>query len=161
MSARIYVGYINLQGKQYRLDPHAESGVQGELVSKVSVSHSRVHDIDLLIDIGLLASGLGTIVLLEHLADLVLHSRLQQKSDLIQQRGFRNALAGAARELPSATKPLEHKSLGQQLRDKLAKAGFDEGVSPEKGNPLSQKDPVQAAAAGQQTTVPRSRSPAR
>lgn len=151
---------ITLKGKSYSLDPHAETGFKGELVSKVSVSHSRIHDSDLLIDIGLLASGLGTIVLLEHLADLVLHSRLQQKSDLLQQRGFRDALAGAASELPTDTKTHDHKSIGQQLRDGLAMAGFDAGVSPSKDNSLSQKEPVQAAGAVQPATAPRSRSPA-
>lgn len=151
---------ITLKSKAYRLDPHAESGIKGELVSKVSVSHSRIHDSDLLIDIGLLASGLGTIVLLEHLADLILHSRLQQKSDLLQQRGFRDALAGAARELPSATKTHDHQSLGQHINKELAKAGFDTGVSTSKDNSLSQKDPVQAAGAVQPARAPRSRSPA-
>lgn len=151
---------ITLQQKAYRLDPHAESGIRGELVSKVSVSHSRIHDSDLLIDIGLLASGLGTIVLLEHLADLALHSRLQQKSDLLLQRGFRDALASAASELPSASETHDHQSLSQQLSNELAKAGFEAGVSTSKDNHLSKKEPVQAAGAVQQTTAPRARSPA-
>jgi hypothetical protein len=147
---------ITLEGKDYQLDPHAESGIRGEVVSKIAFSHSRVQETDLLIDIGLLASGLGTIILLEHLADLALHSRFLQKSDLLQQEGFRNALAGAARDFPKSNMPEDHPSIAQQLRDKLSKAGFDPGKSPAKEN-LAQ----QATDATQQTTPQRSRSPAR
>jgi hypothetical protein len=147
---------ITLEGKDYQLDPHVESGIRGEVVSKIAFSHSRLQETDLLIDIGLLASGLGTIILLEHLADLALHSRLLQKSDLLQQEGFRNALAGAARDFPKSNKPQDHPSFGQHLRDKLSKAGFDTGISPAKEH-LAQ----QATDATQQATPQRSRSPAR
>jgi hypothetical protein len=109
-----------------------------------------------LIDIGLLASGLGTIILLEHLADLALHSRFLQKSDLLQQEGFRNALVGAANDFPKSNMPQDHPSLGQHLKDKLSKAGFDTGTSPAKEN-LAQ----QATDATQQVTPRRSQSPAR
>lgn len=147
---------ITLEGKGYQLDPHAESGIRGEVVSKIAFSHSRVQETDLLIDIGLLASGLGTIILLEHLADVALHSRLLQKSDLLQQEGFRNALAGATNDFPKSNMPQDRPSLGQHLRDKLSKARFDTGMPPAKEN-LAQ----QATDATQQATPRRSRSPAR
>jgi hypothetical protein len=147
---------ITLEGNDYQLDPHAESGIRGDVVSKIAFSHSRVQETDLLIDIGLLASGLGTIILLEHLADLALHSRLLQKSDLLQQDGFRNALAGAAQDFPKSNIPQDHPSLAQQLRDKLNKAVFDTGMLPAK-----EKLAQQATDATQQATPRRSRSPAR
>lgn len=147
---------ISLEGKDYQLDPHAESGIRGEVVSKITFSHSRVQETDLLIDIGLLASGLGTIILLEHLADLALHSRLLQKSDLLQQEGFRNALAGAARDFPKSNILQDHPSLGQHLRGKLSKAGFDTEMPPAKENLTTQ-----TTDATQQAAPRRSRSPAR
>jgi hypothetical protein len=83
-----------------------------------------MQDTAVFIDIGLLASGLGTIILFEHLADLALHSRLQHKTEYLRNLSFRDALAAAAENISRRGMPTDAKGLSSALQAELKKAGF-------------------------------------
>jgi hypothetical protein len=111
-------------------DPHevqqAPAAGPNLVIGKIGLGHSRMQDTDVFIDIGLLASGLGTIILLEHLADLALHSRLQHKTKYLRNPSFRDALAAAAENISRRGMPTDAKGLSNALQAELKKAGFGE-----------------------------------
>ncbi len=86
---------------------------------KLSFSHSRVEDNDLLLDVGLLASGLGTVILLEHLADLALHTRIVKKPLPLHDRSVRDMLASVYAPTQSPLNTALSDDMGQRLRELL------------------------------------------
>ena len=102
------------------------------IAGKISFGHSRIQDTDILIDIGLLASGLGTIIFLEHLADLVLHSRLLHKTESLRDPAFRDALAAAAQKTGQSGMPKDARALASALRSELSTTGFSQYTDADK-----------------------------
>jgi hypothetical protein len=88
---------VKVGGKSYRFDPTKEDGISES--TRLRFSHSRVQGTDIAIDAALLASGLGHVILLEHLADMLIHTRLQKDRNRLSDPAFRDALAKAAMEL--------------------------------------------------------------
>jgi hypothetical protein len=88
---------VKVGGKSYRFDPTQEDGISES--TRLRFSHSRVQDTDIAIDAALLASGLGHVILLEHLADMLIHTRLQKNRNRLSDPAFRDAVAKAAMEL--------------------------------------------------------------
>jgi len=95
----------------YKLDPNSELGVKennNKPVKNLQLKHSSYSENELLIDLALLTSGLGHFVLLEHLANLALHSgaavmkSLREESHL--NKPVRDALAKASPELTDTYK---------------------------------------------------------
>ena len=110
----------------------------------LSISHSRTVDVDILIDMSLLASGLGGMILLEHLADMALHCRLVKKPLDLRDPAVRNMLASSA----DLKQPLKAEgalaSVGRGLREKLqAQTEHPVAVSAlveEQGNPVRNRN---------------------
>ena len=102
----------------------ASQGTHPLISGKISFGHSRIQDTDILIDIGLLASGLGTIIFLEHLADLVLHSQLLHKTESLRDPAFRDALAAAAQKTGQSGIPKDARAMASAIRSELSTAGF-------------------------------------
>jgi hypothetical protein len=69
----------------------------------LKMSHSRLEDTDILLDTALLASGMGGVWMLEHLADLAIHTRLKPSPPAQQDR-----IAG--HDSPHPSKGREHES---------------------------------------------------
>ena len=95
-------GYpVEIEGKNYQLNPNDEQGISGRGLKDFKFGHSTYRSQHMLIDLGLLACGLGHFVLLYHLANVLLHSNLvfydPQKS--LQNQQFRNALAAAKTDM--------------------------------------------------------------
>jgi len=88
---------VKVGGKSYRFDPTKEDGISES--TRLRFSHSRVQDTDIAIDAALLASGLGHVILLEHLADMLIHTRLQKDRNRLSDPAFRDAVAKVAMEL--------------------------------------------------------------
>ena len=88
---------MKIGGKSYRFDPTKEDGISES--TRLRFSHSRMQDTDIAIDAALLASGLGHVILLEHLADMLIHTRLQKDRSRLSDPAFRDAVAKAAMEL--------------------------------------------------------------
>jgi hypothetical protein len=88
---------VKVGGKSYRFDPTKEDGISES--TRLRFSHSQVQDTDIAIDAALLASGLGHVILLEHLADMLIHMRLQKDRNRLSDPAFRDAVAKAAMEL--------------------------------------------------------------
>lgn len=86
---------VTLGERTYRFDPAREGGIAKG--TTLTVSHSRVEDTDIAIDVALLASGLGSVILIEHMADMALHLRLQRDRHALGDPAFREALARAVR----------------------------------------------------------------
>jgi len=95
----------------YKLDPNSESGVKennNKPVKNLQLKHSSYSENELLIDLALLTSGLGHFVLLEHLANLALHSGSAMmkswKEESHLNKPLRDALAKASPELTDTFK---------------------------------------------------------
>jgi hypothetical protein len=127
------------------------------IAGKISFGHSRIQDTDILIDIGLLASGLGTIIFLEHLADLVLHSRLLHKMESLRDPAFRDALAAAAQKTGQSGIPRDARALATAIRSELSTAGFSHYTDADK----SMSNASGKAAREGIEPFPRQRSPGR
>jgi hypothetical protein len=108
----------------YKLDPNSELGVKensNKPIKNLKLKHSTYSENELLIDLALLTSGLGHFVLLEHLANLALHSGAAMmkswKEENLRNKPTRDALAKTSNELTDSFKqtkkisPEEIKSL--------------------------------------------------
>lgn len=88
---------VKVGGKAYRFDPTQEDGISRS--TRIKFSHSKLQDTDIAIDVALLASGLGHVILLEHIADTLLHTRLKKDRNSLSDPAFRDSVARTAMEL--------------------------------------------------------------
>jgi hypothetical protein len=90
---------VDLGQHTYRFDPTRENGMR--IDSRLKISHSRLEATDVGVDIALLASGLGTAILLEHLVDTALHLRWEKDRKQLSDPAFRDTLARSVHPSPS------------------------------------------------------------
>jgi hypothetical protein len=94
---------VKINGENFQLNPKNETGISSDSMKApgLQFKHSSYSSNELLLDIALLASGLGGIVLLEHIINLVIHSKNsnQQSGDDINNRLYREAIGDAAKEI--------------------------------------------------------------
>ena len=83
---------------------------------RLSFSHSRVEDVDLVVDMAILASGAGGLILLEHLADMALHTRIVKKPLDLRDPAVRDMLASSV-----------ERGAGKDLRGDLGRIGRELG----------------------------------
>jgi hypothetical protein len=115
---------ISVGDGSYKLDPNSELGVKensNKPIKNLKLKHSAYSENELLIDLALLTSGLGHFVLLEHLANLALHSGAAMmqtwREENLRNKPTRDALAKTSNELTDSFKqtqkisPEEIKSL--------------------------------------------------
>lgn len=92
---------VEIKNDQFQLNPNNEQGISGKSLKNFKLGHSKYRSQHMLIDLGLLACGLGHFVLLYHLANVLLHSNIvfydPEKS--LQNQQFRNALAAAKSDM--------------------------------------------------------------
>ena len=117
---------VELGDRTYRFDPAREGGIARG--TTLNVSHSRVEDTDIAIDIALMASGLGQVILLEHLADMALHLRLQKDRQRLGDPAFRDTVARTA---PATRTP--ERSRSPETVQPGAAPGRETDRSPEPG----------------------------
>jgi hypothetical protein len=65
-----------------RMDDQVSQSKNAEAITGLKFSHSRLEGTDIAIDVALLASGMGGVLLLEHIADIAIHTRLKKESTL-------------------------------------------------------------------------------
>ena len=97
---------INVGDGNYKLDPNSELGIKennNKPIKNLQLKHSTYSENELLIDLALLTSGLGHFVLLEHLANLAIHSGTAMmqswKEENLRNKLIRDALAKTSNEL--------------------------------------------------------------
>jgi hypothetical protein len=90
-----------------KLEDQVSQSKDAEAITGLKFSHSRLEGTDIAIDVALLASGMGGVLLLEHIADMAIHTRLKKESTL---RGERLA-SGSNRMGNSMERNLESRML--------------------------------------------------
>jgi len=103
---------IEVGGETFRLNPNDELGVSGtgknSMLSNLEFKHSKYNSSELLLDLALLTSGAGSILMIGHLADLLIHTSaatLKGKNDnnisqlVNENKTFRDALAKASPDI--------------------------------------------------------------
>jgi hypothetical protein len=90
---------VDLGQHTYRFDPTRENGMR--IDSRLKVSHSRLEATDVGVDIALLASGLGTVILLEHIVDTALHLRWEKDRQRLSDPAIRDTLARSVHPSPN------------------------------------------------------------
>ena len=117
---------IKVGGEKFRLNPNDELGVSGEsknsMISNLEFKHSKYNSSELLIDLALLSTGVGTLFMIGHLADLLI---LTSAATLKGKKG--NNISQLVNE-------------NKTLRDALAKASPDIAHKFEKGEFLTPKE---------------------
>jgi hypothetical protein len=90
---------INANGAKFKLNPNNEVGVDARRTKNVTTRHAKLDPDNLLFDVALVATGLGGLVLLEHLlAYANRHKIVEDKEKILQNESVRNALAKAAED---------------------------------------------------------------
>ena len=103
---------IQVGGEKFRLNPNDELGVSGtsknSMLSNLEFKHSKYNSSELLLDLALLTSGAGSILMIGHLADLLIHTsaaNLKGKKDndisqlVNENKTLRDALAKASPDI--------------------------------------------------------------
>src|SRR5664279_1550001 len=103
---------IEVGGETFRLNPNDELGVSGtgknSMLSNLEFKHSKNNSSELLLDLALLTSGAGSILMIGHLADLLIHTsaaNLKGKKDndisqlVNENKTLRDALAKASPDI--------------------------------------------------------------
>jgi len=118
---------VVINGKKYELNPSSELGISGPDLSTVKIRHSTYGSPNMLLDAVLLTAGLGHYVMLYHLANVLLHSKIKlydpEKS--LQSFDFRNALAEAKKEILERQDILSKKDAGAK-KDNIPVLSLDE-----------------------------------
>jgi hypothetical protein len=109
-----------------RLDDQVSQSKDAEEITGLKFSHSRLEGTDIAIDVALLASGMGGVLLLEHIADMAIHTRLKKESTL---RGDRLA-SGSDRPGTSIEKNLEGRMQAFTNQQKNMQENKSMGVIP-------------------------------
>jgi hypothetical protein len=86
---------------------------------RLSFSHSRVEDVDLMVDMAILASGAGGLILLEHLADMALHTRIVKKPLDLRNPAVRDMLASSVEGGVGKDQQGDLGRVGQELGERL------------------------------------------
>ncbi len=149
---------IKVGGEKFRLNPNDELGVSGSgknsMVSNLEFKHSKYNSSELLLDLALLTSGAGSIFMIGHLADLLIHTSaatLKGKKDnsisqlVNENKTLRDALAKASPEIahkfekgefvtPKELKQMVENHLDRHveigaLNDLEFKAGYPTGIN--------------------------------
>ena len=149
---------IEIGGEKFRLNPNDELGVSGSgknsMVSNLEFKHSKYNSSELLLDLALLTSGAGSIFMIGHLADLLIHTSaatLKGKKDnnisqlVNENKTLRDALAKASPDIahkfekgefvtPKELKQMVENHLDRHveigaLNDLEFKAGYPTGVN--------------------------------
>jgi uncharacterized protein DUF4099/uncharacterized protein DUF3945 len=123
---------IKIGSERYRLDPKSETGItsdNGESPSRLKFKHSEYSFNKLLLDVALVASGLGGIVLVEHIVDLALHSKNVPKNstDDINNRLYWQAIADASKEIKKLKE--DHKYTPALVTEIIAKHLEQAGIN--------------------------------
>jgi hypothetical protein len=117
---------IKVGGEKFRLNPNDELGVSGDnknsVISNLEFKHSKYNSSELLIDLALLSTGVGTIFMIGHLADLLI---------LTSAANFKGTKENNISRLVNENKT---------LRDALAKASPEIAHKFEKGEFLTPKE---------------------
>jgi hypothetical protein len=94
---------VQIGKERYRLDPKSETLIgseNGTSPSDVKFKHSSYSFNKLLLDVALVASGLGGIVMVEHIVDLLVNSNiLQKQTDDINNKLYWQAIADSSKEI--------------------------------------------------------------
>ena len=69
-----------------RLEDQVSQSKDSEAITGLKFSHSRLEGTDIAIDVALLASGMGGVLLLEHIADMAIHTRLKKEHTSLGER---------------------------------------------------------------------------
>jgi len=69
-----------------RLEDQVSQSKDNGAVTGLKFSHSRLEGTDIAIDVALLASGMGGVLLLEHIADMAIHTRLKKEPSSLGER---------------------------------------------------------------------------
>ena len=107
-----------------RLDDQVSQSKDAEEITRLKFSHSRLEGTDIAIDVALLASGMGGVLLLEHIADMAIHTRLKKEST---SRGER-LTSGSDRMGNSMEKTLESRMLAYADQQKSMQENKSMGV---------------------------------
>lgn len=139
---------ITVGDGSYKLDPNSELGVKensNKPIKNLKLKHSAYSENELLIDLALLTSGLGHFVLLEHLANLALHSGAAMmqtwREENLRNKPTRDALAKTSNELTDSFKqtqkisPEEIKSLIEHHLGRPIELGKVDAVDINTANP--------------------------
>lgn len=112
---------ITVNGKTYSLNPHNELGIEGKDLESVKIGHSAYRMPNLGIDAVVITAGLGHYVMLYHLANMLLNTRLKYVDipKSLNNENFRNALIEARNEII-------------QKQDYLVKGSLDENNKQQK-----------------------------
>ncbi len=68
------------QSKGHQQHPNEASGITEPSITGLKFSHSRLEGTDLAIDAALIASGMGGVLVMEHLIDMALHTKLTKEN---------------------------------------------------------------------------------
>jgi hypothetical protein len=125
---------IKIGEQTFRLNPNDELGISGtgknSMISNLEFRHSSYNSTELLLDLALLASGTGSIFMIGHLADLLIHTsapnRKGKDNDISQlvnkNKTIRDALAKASPDIAHKFKKgefLTPKELKQMVENHL------------------------------------------
>jgi hypothetical protein len=141
---------ININGKTVRLQPADELQVEnknnpGEALERIQFKHSSYTQYDLLLDLALCSVGMGHIIMLGHLLNLMLHTQSDYYKNLRQsdKRRLQNAVVKTHPEYEAKLKKgafITPKELKQMIENHLDRH-IETGVIPEEslvfkaGNP--------------------------
>lgn len=94
---------IKVENQEYKLNPNSEIGISNANgddngISRVRFKHSNYSSSELLIDLALIASGLGGFVMLEHLANVFINSERTKQQNLNDPR-YWEAIQEASKEI--------------------------------------------------------------
>ncbi|MDQ2719367.1 MAG: DUF3945 domain-containing protein [Bacteroidota bacterium] len=149
---------IKVGGEKFRLNPNDELGIsatsKNSMISNLEFKHSKYNSSELLIDLALLTTGAGSVFMIGHLADLLIHTSaatLKGKKDnnisqlVNENKTLRDALAKASPDIahkfekgefltPKELKQMVENHLDLQLEigainDLEFKAGYPTGVN--------------------------------
>jgi hypothetical protein len=109
---------INANGAKFKLNPNNEIGVDA-YNSKIIKTRNGKPDMDnMLFDLTLVATGLGGVVLLEHLLHLARRYKIvEDKEKLLKNEAVRNALAKAAEDFKRQKESFAAATGGKTMND--------------------------------------------
>ena len=105
---------IKVEEQEFKLNPNSEIGISSangddsNNISKMRFKHSSYSSNELLIDLALIASGLGAFVMLEHLANLFIHSERTKQQNLNDPR-YWEAIHEASKEIKQLKEEMKFK----------------------------------------------------
>ncbi|MDR2147259.1 MAG: DUF3945 domain-containing protein [Tannerella sp.] len=90
---------IHVNASTFKLNPNNEVGVDANKTKMIKIQNAKLDPDNLLFDVMLIATGLGGIVLLEHLLNFAhRHQIVEDKEKILKNEAVRNALAKAVED---------------------------------------------------------------